>query len=473
MSEALLDQMARTSRERLARSLAVRPAEDWRARALEAEAPPTLRLSGFDLIAECKLRAPSAGRLAGGEVGPAQLVDRAKTYASAGAAAISVLTEPHRFDGALEHLEAVAGAVDVPAMRKDFLVDPVQVWEGRVAGAGGVLLITRMLDDATLAAMLDAAAECGMFALVECFDAEDCRRTASAIGGRDGVLVGVNTRDLRTLEVPLRAAGGPGPAPPGGRSLGRGERDGDGRRCRSGWGAGLPGGPRRHGADAGPGSGRAGRRDAGGGERGVRVKICGLRRVLEVEAAVQAGADAIGFVFARSPRQVTPEEARPLVEAVPAGVDVVAVFREPAPELLADVLALGVNAVQADASWRGELPDGVYFLPALKDGPDLHERAAALPVLPTGSGLRGSILIDGPLGGGRGVRADADRVAAVAGNRPVVLAGGLRPDNVHAAIARVRPFGVDVSSGVESAPGVKDPARIHAFFEAVRAAEDG
>lgn len=201
MSEALLDQMARTSRARLAQTLAAAPAEAWRERALAQEPAPRLALGAFDLIAECKLRAPSAGRLAGAEVGPGDLVERGRAYAAAGAAAISVLTEPERFDGELGHLEAVARAVSVPAMRKDFLVDAVQVYEGRAVGAGGVLLITRMLDDATLAAMLDAAADCGIFALVECFDAEDCRRTTRAVAGRSEVLVGVNTRDLRTLEV--------------------------------------------------------------------------------------------------------------------------------------------------------------------------------------------------------------------------------------------------------------------------------
>jgi phosphoribosylanthranilate isomerase len=86
--------------------------------------------------------------------------------------------------------------------------------------------------------------------------------------------------------------------------------------------------------------------------------------------------------------------------------------------------------------------------------------------------LGGAVLVDGPLGGGRGVAADTNRVAAVAQLRPVVLAGGLTPDTVGPSIARVRPFGVDVSSGVEQAPGVKDPARIHAFLQAVRAVED-
>lgn len=151
----------------------------------------------FDVIAEIKNRSPAEGYL-----GDSPLGVRARAYAAAGAAAISVLTEPSRFDGELGHLEAVVAAVPaMPVMRKDFLVDPVQVLEARKAGASGVLLIATMLDDATLSSMLDVAFEHGMFVLLESFDADDLRRSARYLG-RDGeLLIGVNTRDLRTLEV--------------------------------------------------------------------------------------------------------------------------------------------------------------------------------------------------------------------------------------------------------------------------------
>ncbi len=193
--------MAAASRRRAQEALARAPAEAWRERARALGPPRELVVDGFEVIAECKLRAPSAGRLAGEAAGVGALVARARAYAGAGAAAISVLTEPTRFDGDLDHLAAVADAVEVPAMCKDFLVDPVQVYQARCAGASGVLLIVRMLDDRALGAMLDAAAGCGMFALVECFDADDARRARAALAGRERVLVGVNTRDLRTLEV--------------------------------------------------------------------------------------------------------------------------------------------------------------------------------------------------------------------------------------------------------------------------------
>jgi len=166
-----------------------------------------LKLGNFDVIAEIKDRSPAEGVLSSGN---SDRSGRAKSYAAGGAAAISVLTEPSRFDGDLAHLEEVVGAVpDTPVMRKDFLVEPVQILEARKAGASGVLLITTMLRDAKLREMLDRAWEYGLFVLLEAFDEEDLRRTSMLLENRDdgdkaesgALLVGVNTRNLRTLEV--------------------------------------------------------------------------------------------------------------------------------------------------------------------------------------------------------------------------------------------------------------------------------
>jgi indole-3-glycerol phosphate synthase len=166
-----------------------------------------LVLGAFDVIAEIKDRSPAEGQLAsaGGD-----RAERARRYAAGGAAAISVLTEPSRFGGELRHLEEVAAAVPgTPVMRKDFLVEPVQVYEARAAGASGVLLIVTMLDDAKLVEMLDCAFGLGLFVLLEAFDAADLGRVAVLLR-RDGLrdkaasgqlLAGVNTRNLRTLEV--------------------------------------------------------------------------------------------------------------------------------------------------------------------------------------------------------------------------------------------------------------------------------
>jgi indole-3-glycerol phosphate synthase len=168
---------------------------------------PRLRLSesGFDVIAELKLRSPSLGDLSTQTLDP---VIRLEGYAGGGAALCSVLTEPSRFDGRLEHLRVAAEALrphGVPAMRKDFLVDSYQVLEARANGAGGVLLIVRMVPRDTLVAMLDEAAAQGLFVLLEAFDAQDlavASEIAQERAGRDEqVLMGLNCRDLQSLAI--------------------------------------------------------------------------------------------------------------------------------------------------------------------------------------------------------------------------------------------------------------------------------
>lgn len=195
-----LQAMAELSAERAA------AVGDIPAAALDKPTVP-LQLATFDVIAEIKNRSPAEGVLAGsGE----SRSERAMQYAAAGAAAISVLTEPSRFDGTLEHLEEVALAVPgTPVMRKDFLVDTVQVVEARKAGASGVLLIATMLDDRRLRAMLDCAAELGLFVLLESFDESDLARSSRLLdnpadaerAATGQLLFGVNTRNLRTLDV--------------------------------------------------------------------------------------------------------------------------------------------------------------------------------------------------------------------------------------------------------------------------------
>jgi indole-3-glycerol phosphate synthase len=200
-----LKQMADRSRERVAAARKVRSEAAVVDAALAMPHPPTIRSSGggFDLIAEIKLRSPAAGALKPSDEG---IEARAVAYASAGAAAVSVLTEPSRFDGSMTHLEAAARALKptrVPAMRKDFLIDTYQVAEARAAGAGGVLLILRMLNRGELEALLHAARRFKVFALLEAFDEADIELSHQllSVHGGEGVLVGVNCRDLVTLQV--------------------------------------------------------------------------------------------------------------------------------------------------------------------------------------------------------------------------------------------------------------------------------
>ncbi|MEN8143953.1 MAG: indole-3-glycerol-phosphate synthase [Gemmatimonadota bacterium] len=170
-----------------------------------AAGPAALGVSGagFDVIAEIKRRSPSAGRLEPAGGGPLTVAQRARMYAAAGAAAISVLTEPDEFGGSLDDLTAAAAAVQIPVLRKDFLVHPIQVLEARAAGASGVLIIVRLLEDGPLLAMLDAVRRCGMFVLLEAFDGHDLSRAGRLLHTAPDLtaLVGLNSRDLRTLRV--------------------------------------------------------------------------------------------------------------------------------------------------------------------------------------------------------------------------------------------------------------------------------
>jgi indole-3-glycerol phosphate synthase len=203
----LLSDMLDSSLQRVAEARERVPDAALRAAVLGTPAPPPLRLDrhGFDVIAELKLRSPSLGDLSAATVDP---VSRLEGYADGGAAACSILTEPTRFDGDLDHLRLAAETLQtygVPAMRKDFLVDPYQVIEARAYGASGVLLIVRMVPREQLVAMLDCAAEHGLFVLLEAFDADDLKLAASIAREREGrdeqVLMGLNCRDLETLEI--------------------------------------------------------------------------------------------------------------------------------------------------------------------------------------------------------------------------------------------------------------------------------
>ncbi|MEO7192033.1 MAG: indole-3-glycerol phosphate synthase TrpC [Vicinamibacterales bacterium] len=153
----------------------------------------SLRQPGIRIIAECKRRSPSRGVLRR-EYDPGAI---AEGYAAHGAAAISVLTEPSFFDGALEHLHAVRARVPLPLLRKDFIVTEYQVFEAAAAGADAVLLIVAALDDGTLCRLMDLARTFGLAPLVEVHDTDELGRALRA--GAD--IIGVNSRNLRTLQV--------------------------------------------------------------------------------------------------------------------------------------------------------------------------------------------------------------------------------------------------------------------------------
>lgn len=193
----------------------------------------------------------------------------------------------------------------------------------------------------------------------------------------------------------------------------------------------------------------------------LMVKICGLRTAEDVATAVAAGADAVGFVFAESVRQIEPAEAAKAAGQLPAGVRRVAVMRHPADDEWQRVLEhFRPDVLQTDVEDFAALdvPGSIERWPVYREGGPATPSAGA------------TYLYEGAVSGS-GRTVDWSRAEAAARGGNMILAGGLDPDNVGTAIRAVRPWGVDVSSGVESAPGEKSAALIHAFLKAARAAE--
>jgi phosphoribosylanthranilate isomerase len=190
------------------------------------------------------------------------------------------------------------------------------------------------------------------------------------------------------------------------------------------------------------------------------IKICGMTSVSAVIAAVECGVDAIGLVFAPSSRRVTPQQAARLCEQAPPGLLRIAVTHHPEQSLVDEICeVLAPDYLQTDVEDLAglHLAPGVQLLPVLRHG------------VPEPRQLPPRFLFEGSVSGSGNV-VDWERAGELARRAELVLAGGLTPANVAAAIARVRPYGVDVSSGVESAPGVKDARRIAQFVTAVRGA---
>lgn len=197
----------------------------------------------------------------------------------------------------------------------------------------------------------------------------------------------------------------------------------------------------------------------------IWVKICGLTTGEAVEAAVAAGADAVGFVFAPSKRQVTATRAVELSQSVPRRIPRVAVMLHPTQSQLDEVWSVfRPDVLQTDVEDLATLsvPVGLAVMPVIRNGVRLK---------PDPQQTHPRVLFEGPVSG-IGSTSDWNSAAQLARTTQLVLAGGLNATNVADAIAAVRPFGVDVSSGVEAAPGIKDPAKIHEFVRRARAASE-
>ena len=377
-----------------------------------------LAAPGLSAIAEVKRRSPSAGDLRP-QADPASL---AAGFQDAGAVAVSILVD-ERFGGSIADLVDARSATDVPLLAKGFFFADEELGLLKHAGADAVLLLLRDLDDDEVRRLMGRAAEVGLDTLVEAHDAAEVERAVRL--GADPI--GLNARDLATFEIDRRAQL---------QLVARAPRDRvvvaeSGIACRAqGAAAELAG------ADAilvGSTLMRAADPAAKLAELISRplVKVCGLTREEDVAAAVDAGADLTGFILAEeSPRRA--EE----VLSVPDTVLSVAVFVGETEETPADLVQL----YPRERDHRGRdavlLRDGrevahVVDLPWQESDPTHLERA----------------------------RASEGRV---------MLAGGLGPENVRAAIDDVRPWAVDASSSLETEPGVKDHERVRAFVAAAR-----
>jgi indole-3-glycerol phosphate synthase len=375
---------------------------------------------GFGAIAEFKRRSPSAG-----DISPAARVeDVVPEYETGGARAVSVLVDA-AFAGSLDDLRAARAATSLPLLAKGFFSTEEQLRGLREAGADAALLILRDLDDGTAVRLMGAAEELGLDTLVEAHDEDELRRATQL----DARVIGVNARDLGTFDIDR------------GTQLAlvaRAPRDRIVVAESAIHSPAQAAAAELAGADAvlvGTSLMRA-------PEPGARlrdllarplVKVCGLTRQEDVDAAVEAGVDLCGFIFAEgSPRRAT--EVLPVPETVLS----VAVFVGEPEEHGADLVQL-YDRAEGKVRGRGGslLRDGepvarVADLPWEGEDPD-HWRNA---------------------------RRDGDRL---------MLAGRLGPDNVRAAIAAVQPWAVDAASRLESAPGIKDHAKVRAFVQEAHA----
>ena len=375
---------------------------------------------GLAAVAEFKRRSPSMGDIRPG----ARVEELVPAYAANGAAAISVLVD-ERFAGSLDDLRAARALVDVPLLAKGFFSTEHHLRELREAGADAALLILRDLDDSTAARLMRAADELGLDTLVEAHDEDELER-ATRLGA---AVIGINARDLGTFRIDRAAQLELAAKAPRDRVVIAESAVHTRAQAAAAELAGA------NAVLVGTSLMRATEPGAKLQELLSRplVKVCGLTRQEDVDAAIEAGADLCGFIFAEgSPRRAD------AVLPVPDTVLSVAVFVGEPEEQGADLVQL---YEREEGMVRGR--DAVL----LRDG----ERVARVADLPWD-----------------GEDPDHWQTAQASGER-LVLAGRLGPDNVREAIRAVQPWAVDAASRLESAPGVKDHAKVQAFVEEARA----
>jgi indole-3-glycerol phosphate synthase/phosphoribosylanthranilate isomerase len=377
-----------------------------------------LARDGFGAIAEFKRRSPSAG-----DIRPdGDVTQIARAYEAAGARAMSVLVD-ERFAGSWDDLRAARAATGLPLLAKGFFSTPADLETARDAGADAVLLLLRDLDDSAADALLGVARTLGLDTLVEAHDAAELARAAAL----DAPVIGINARDLATFRIDRAAQLELLAVAPRDRTIvaesGIETRAQAALAELSGAHAVLVGSTLMRAADPG-----AKLRDL---LARPLVKVCGLTRQDDVDAAVEAGADLVGFILADE----SPRRAEALLD-VPDSVLRVAVFVGETDDTDADLVQFygredGHRSRDAVLLRRGERVGTVVDLPWERGDPSHVERA----------------------------RSTVGRV---------MLAGGLGPENVAEAIERVRPWAVDSARSTETSPGIKDHDSLRAWVEAAR-----
>jgi indole-3-glycerol phosphate synthase / phosphoribosylanthranilate isomerase len=374
-----------------------------------------LAAPGLGAIAEVKRRSPSAGDLRP-DAEPGVL---ARSFEKAGAAAVSILVD-ERFGGTWDDLRAARAATKLPLLAKGFFSTREHLEEARATGADAALLLLRDLEDATVLELMSSVPELDF--LVEAHDADELRR-AEALGAE---VVGLNARDLATFEIDRRAQLDLVARAPRDRVIvaesGIQNRAHAAAAELAGADAVLVGSALMRAPDPAAKLADLLRRPL--------VKICGLTREEDVAVAAEAGADLAGFVLAESPRRAD----GPL--PVPDTMLSVGVFVGEAEDA-------GTDLIQLYAEVNGHRArDGVLLRKS-----EAVAKVLDLPWLEEDEG-------------------HLQRAADVDGR--VLLAGGLGPENVRAAIDSVHPWAVDASRSTESSPGIKDHGKVHAFVETAR-----
>ena len=416
-----------------------------------------LRVPGKRFIMECKRASPSQGVIRR----QFTLAEIADSYAGI-ADVISVLTDETYFGGHLDHIAEVRSRTTAPILRKDFTLEPYQVREAWAFGADAVLLMLSVLDDDAYRACAAEADALGLGILTEVHDAAELAR-AIALGAS---IIGVNNRDLKTLAIDLAVTEQLAPQIPVDRLI------------VSESGIGCHADVRRLGAHAkaflvGSSLMKSERIDLAARELAFgAVKICGLTRADDAKAAYALGASFGGLIFApESPRRVTVPQAKSIQAAAP--LRYVGVFTSnDIDEIIATARELNLHAVQL----HGEQSEtDIVTVKALLPGVEVWKvervRENGVAVSADASATAADrVLYDSGIGqarGGNGTRFDWRRLPVSLSPARLVLAGGLAPDNVHAA--RATGAGVlDVNSGVESEPGIKDAQKLAALFVALR-----